>query len=173
QSKIKPPEQYFLPPTEYCPNSKMPVLVYRNVLPSPRTIDSAQTWIEKNGWLRAVTILSGSSDVLMGVGKFDDTDGVSSESERHDKPGLLLTLREGDVVIHPAGTGHSNVRDEGDYRYLSFFPEGSPRWISENGERRLDQAPELLELIAQVPMPQDLVTGNEGYLVPLWRAASE
>lgn len=70
-----------------------------------------------------IAILSGSSDVLMGVGKFDDTDGVSSESERHDKPGLLLTLREGDVVIHPAGTGHSNVRDEGDYRYLSFFPE--------------------------------------------------
>lgn len=62
------------------------------------------------------------------------------------------------------------------YTYLTselILNEGSPRWISENGERRLDQAPELLELIAQVPMPQDPVIGNEGYLVPLWRAASE
>lgn len=53
---IAPPEQYILPATMYCPNNEMPVLIYRNVLPSPRTEESVQEWIEKNGWLRAVSV---------------------------------------------------------------------------------------------------------------------
>lgn len=53
---IAPPEQYVLPATKYCPNNEMPVLIYRNVLPSPRTEKSVQEWIEKNGWLRAVSV---------------------------------------------------------------------------------------------------------------------
>lgn len=27
------------------------------------------------------------------------------------------------MVVHPAGTGHSNISDEGDYSYLAFFPD--------------------------------------------------
>ena len=57
----------------------------------------------------------------MGVGKLDEA--ATPESEASSQLGLLLTLREGDVIVHPAGTGHSNVSDEGRYRYLSFFPE--------------------------------------------------
>ncbi|KAJ4252761.1 hypothetical protein NW762_010667 [Fusarium torreyae] len=171
QSEIAPPEQYVLPATKYCPNSKMPVLVYRNVLPSPRTPETAQAWVEKHGWLKQVSISSSrsgnvsSSDVLMGIGT---SDGAATEEGNKSKNGLLLTLKEGDVIVHPAGTGHSNVSDEGNYRYLSFFPEGSPRWISENGDKLLDDHPEVSEQIAQVPMPRDPVTGDEGYLVPLW-----
>lgn len=55
-SAIAPPEQYVLPATKYCPNNEMPVLIYRNVLPSPRTEKVVQEWIEKNGWLRAVSV---------------------------------------------------------------------------------------------------------------------
>lgn len=57
----------------------------------------------------------------MGVGKLDEAE--TPESKASSQLGLLLTLREGDVIVHPAGTGHSNVSDEGRYRYLSFFPE--------------------------------------------------
>ncbi|CAI6041192.1 unnamed protein product [Clonostachys chloroleuca] len=186
-SGIAPPEQYVLPATKYCPNNKMPVLVYRDVLPSPRTPETAQAWIEKHGWFRAgilwpavyrrhfhpnvhecYAIVSGSSEVLMGVGKFDDTESASSKQD--DQPGLCLTLREGDVIVHPAGTGHSNISDEGNYRYLSFFPEGSPKWITENGDKPLDELTGVLDMIVQVPMPQDPVTGDKGHLVPIWGA---
>lgn len=56
QPGIPPPEQYVLPATKYCPNNRMPVLVYRNVLPAPRTEETSQAWIEKHGWFRAVSI---------------------------------------------------------------------------------------------------------------------
>lgn len=73
-------------------------------------------------------ILSGSSEVLMGVGTgdvvagLDDKDGAVPSSEQ----GLRLVLRAGDVVVHPAGTAHTNLGGE-DYQLLSFFPEVSTR----------------------------------------------
>lgn len=48
------PEQYILPPTPHVPNSPLPVLVYRNVLPPSLTVDSVQKFIERNGWKRQV-----------------------------------------------------------------------------------------------------------------------
>lgn len=58
----------------------------------------------------------------MGVGTLDDTQGHMPEDVDAKQPGLLLTLREGDVIVHPAGTSHSNVSVEGHYRYLALFP---------------------------------------------------
>lgn len=86
--------------------------------------------------------------------------------------GLRLTLREGDVVVHPAGTSHSNISDEGDYSYLAFFPDGSPHWRSENGAEPLDLRAVREETLA-VPMPIDPVEGREGWLPGLWREARE
>lgn len=51
---IPQPEQYTLPSTAHVPNSPMPVLVYRNVLPMPRTMEIAQEFIESHGWSRQV-----------------------------------------------------------------------------------------------------------------------
>jgi hypothetical protein len=58
----------------------------------------------------------------MGVGKLDNANGHKPEDHDSEELGLLLALREGDVIVHPAGTGHANISDEGDYRYLSRFP---------------------------------------------------
>ena len=55
ESDISPPEQYVLPPTDHCPNNKLPLLVYRNVLPPQRTAEEIQTWIETHGWARQVS----------------------------------------------------------------------------------------------------------------------
>lgn len=70
-------------------------------------------------------ILSGHSEVLMGVGELDNANGRKPDDHNSEELGLLLTLREGDVIVHPAGTGHANISDEGNYRYLSFFPSVS------------------------------------------------
>lgn len=64
--------------------------------------------------------------MLMGVGKLDNANGHKpADHDSEELRLLLLTLREGDVIVHPAGTGHANISDEGDYRYLSFFPSVS------------------------------------------------
>lgn len=68
---------------------------------------------------------SGPFLVSMGVGKLDNANGNKPGNHGVKELGLLLTLREGDVIAHPAGTGYSNISDEGNYRYLSLFPNVS------------------------------------------------
>lgn len=48
------PEVHYLPPTDYVPNSPLPYLVYRNVLPMPVTEESCKAFIERNGWVKTV-----------------------------------------------------------------------------------------------------------------------
>lgn len=61
----------------------------------------------------------------MGVGTGDGPASPDDTSPSRCPSGLRLVLQAGDVVVHPAGTAHSNVSTEGDYKYLSFFPEAS------------------------------------------------
>ncbi|KAH6873427.1 hypothetical protein B0T10DRAFT_533290 [Thelonectria olida] len=185
------PEAYTLPPTEYVPNSPMPYLVYRNVLPLPVTETSCQEFIEQHGWTRlgpvwkaqpkrhfhpnvheCYGIIRGSSHVLMGLGTSDDAQGREPGDPDTRKPGLRIMLHAGDVVVHPAGTSHSNMTWEDEYCYLSFFPEGAPRWRSENGTKIMDIVEMRRETLA-APLPEDPVIGGEGYLKPLWRSAKE
>ncbi|KAK6198290.1 hypothetical protein LQW54_010439 [Pestalotiopsis sp. IQ-011] len=98
----------------------------------------------------------------MGVGKNDDATGHRPEDVNLQEPGLLLTLREGDVIVHPAGTGYSNVSEEGRYRYISFSPDGSPQWVSENGDKVLDLEGTRRQTMA-VPMLYDPVIGGQGH----------
>lgn len=47
-------ECYLLPPTEDAPNSRLPILVYRNVLPHPRTEETATEFLTTHRWERRV-----------------------------------------------------------------------------------------------------------------------
>lgn len=44
------PEKYTLPPTAHCPNSALPLLIYRSVLPRPLTEESATAFLQRFGW---------------------------------------------------------------------------------------------------------------------------
>lgn len=55
------PEQYHLKQTLNVPNSVLPALVYRNILPRPHSAASAQTLCESNGWERRVCVEKTSS----------------------------------------------------------------------------------------------------------------
>lgn len=50
----KDPEQYWLSPTINVPNSPLPALVYRNVLPAPLESQSATDLCDGNGWEKRV-----------------------------------------------------------------------------------------------------------------------
>ncbi|KAL4739375.1 hypothetical protein BDV11DRAFT_215298 [Aspergillus similis] len=108
------PEQYFLPPTPHVPNSRLPILVYRNVLEdtSPRNILNT---IEPNGWIKGgqwktykvphfhthchecYGIIRGGSTYLLGVGPNDPK--VDEEGNPY---GMKLTVQKGDVFVLPA-----------------------------------------------------------------------
>lgn len=49
------PEVYYLPATKYVPNNKLPVLVYRKILPEPYDEDSATEFLERNHWVKGVS----------------------------------------------------------------------------------------------------------------------
>jgi uncharacterized protein YjlB len=49
------PECHILPATKYVPNSPLPLLIYRDVLPKPITTKSCQEMIESHGWTRQVS----------------------------------------------------------------------------------------------------------------------
>jgi len=49
------PEIFYLETTPFVPNSRLPVLLYRHVLPQPLDISSAQTFLEANQWIKGVS----------------------------------------------------------------------------------------------------------------------
>lgn len=127
------PETYFLPPTPYVPNSPLPALIYRGVLSNP-TPSSVRAAIEANHWLQggsfktytahhfhSVThecyaVFKGKTRLRLGKGPLDD----------ENVPNVEVDLFTGDVIILPAGVGHSSISNdssEGEYEYLGLYPE--------------------------------------------------
>lgn len=51
------PEQHYLPPTEYCPNNPMPIIIYRNFFKEPRDADAIQAYVENNKWDKKVRLV--------------------------------------------------------------------------------------------------------------------
>lgn len=112
-SKKVEPEQYFLPSTPHVPNSRLPILVYRNALSdtSPRNILNT---IEPNGWLmggqwktykvphfhadchECYGIIKGKTTYLLGLGPVDPQFNTEGEPN-----GMKLTVEKGDVFVLP------------------------------------------------------------------------
>jgi len=142
-----PPEAYHLSPTKHVPNSALPVLVYRSVLPRPYSETSAVEALEKNEWLHGGTfkhfpahhfhsishecyaIYKGSTRFLFGKGPLDaDVDGIQ------------VDLQAGDVIVDPAGVAHRNMESSADFEYIGVYPKVSqcrcPYLSSRRGTRK-------------------------------------
>lgn len=81
--------------------------------------------------------------------------------------GVTLTVRAGDVVVLPAGTGHKRLSASNDLLVVGAYPPGQrvDLWRGEPGER-----PQVLENIQRVSRPAtDPVYGQQGPLLDQWR----
>lgn len=105
---MKDPETYTLDPNEHVPNSALPVLVYRNVLPLPHDYISAKNALERNDWIQggvfghypahhyhSVThecyaVFKGDTRFLLGKGPLDGEDC-----------GVEVDLHAGDIIVQP------------------------------------------------------------------------
>jgi uncharacterized protein YjlB len=149
------------------PNSRLPVLVYRDV-DGARAPRECEELFARNGWLGAwvdgifsfhhfhstahevLGIVAGTASVVLG-----GPNGRRFEVER------------GDVLVLPAGTGHCNAGSSADLLVVGAYPNGM-RWDLRRGDPA--ERDEVLANIAAVPLPDaDPVQGPNGALAELWR----
>ncbi|KAF5528644.1 Uncharacterized protein CGCA056_v000124 [Colletotrichum aenigma] len=161
---------YFLSPNEDAPNSRLPVLHYRDVLPEPRDEASVTDFLTRNRWEKRGTwghigirhfhpnshecygIFQGHSKMLLG--------------KIYTGQGMEVDVKTGDVIILPAGTAHSSLASSSDYRYIGVYPQDCPKWRNEMGKK---PAGEFKTVIKSVEMPEeDPVYGRNGPLTQLW-----
>ncbi|TVY42796.1 Uncharacterized protein LOCC1_G004901 [Lachnellula occidentalis] len=130
------PEIYYLQQTRFVPNNRLPVLIYRNVLPQPHTEISAQEMLGKNHWTNKGTwgavprhhfhpnthecygVLQGHSTLLIGRGPLDN-------DEERSVCSVSTELKPGDVIILPAGVADCSIDNDADYSYTGLYPEVS------------------------------------------------
>lgn len=152
------------------PNSRLPVLLYRNV--APKSADKASAFealFSANHWpaqWRAQVFdyhhyHSNAHEVL----------GVISGWARLKLGGLSgaeQTVEAGDVLILPAGTGHCSLDQSSDFLVVGAYPTGQEKYDIQRPDPTT-HAPSVAR-IAKVPLPlADPVSGGEGTLMGAWR----
>ncbi|KXJ91656.1 hypothetical protein Micbo1qcDRAFT_223794 [Microdochium bolleyi] len=177
-------ECYFTQPSPDVPNNRLPVLIYRNVLPRPLTEETATACLSSHKWEKRGTwghisirhfhpnshecygVFQGSSTLLIGA--------IDTDVGR----GCQVSLQAGDVIVLPAGTAHSSLSSSDDYRYIGVYPnvlagrahdavcKGCPKWTNEVGD---NPAHSFKETVRRVGFPEeDPVYGIDGPLMRLW-----
>jgi len=129
-SDAQQPEVYWTTPTKHVPNSKLPVLVYRAVLPPNPTVESTTQALEPNNWVKGgvfhhfpthhyhsnthecYAAIKGHTTCVYGVGPLDD------QSE-----GVMFEMKAGDIAVHAAGVAHRNMESSEDYEYVGLYPK--------------------------------------------------
>ena len=165
------PETIYFKDDGIIPNSKYPLLLYKNVF-AERDEKGAE-WLEQkflsnnwsNSWRNgiftfqhyhsitheALGIYSGECLVLLGGDK-----------------GEKVKVKAGDIIVIPAGVGHKNLSDE-DLGVVGAYPNGMPVDIMKGqpGER-----PTTDHNIAAVPFPDtDPFLGSDDGLQKIWKKA--
>lgn len=152
------------------PNSRYPVLIYQlDLSDKPDKPAAFEALFAAHGW-----------PPLWRAGIFDyhhfhsnahEALGVASGQARvtlGGAAGQTLTVKAGDVLVLPAGTGHRCVEASDDFLVVGAYPQGQQDYdIQRPGTAAHRQA---LARIAALPRPaQDPVDGPHGALLEHWR----
>jgi uncharacterized protein YjlB len=151
-------------------NPRFPLLVYRGAVALAKGFDPAtiiDTLFETNGWGRSWrdTVY----DFVHYHSQIHEVMGVARGNGKIECGGIkgrVLTVRAGDVVILPAGTGHRLIDSSRNFQVVGAYPkEGIYDECADSRER-----PDAIKRIAKVRKPaEDPVYGRSGPLATLWR----
>ena len=162
------PEKFHFTDDGKIPNSKFPLLVYREAFEARGTDGAA--WLERrfaannwtNSWRNGVYPFhhyhSTSHEVL---GVFSGSALLHLGGEQGQK----VEVRAGDILIIPAGVGHKNLKSDG-LGIVGAYPDGREWDINKGlpGER-----PQTDRNIAALPVPgTDPLWGKEKGLIKIW-----
>ena len=162
------PEKFYFKDDGSIPNSRFPLLLYKNVFTARDTEGAG--WLEKafaannwtNSWRNGIYPFhhyhSTSHEVL---GIYSGSALVHLGGEQGQK----VEIHAGDILVIPAGVGHKNITSE-NLGVVGAYPEGRSWDINRGlpGER-----PRTDENIAALPIPAaDPLQGPRSGLVNLW-----
>jgi uncharacterized protein YjlB len=152
-------------------NPTLPFLYYRKVvslagLPDPAAL--FERLFKTNGWIDAWR--NGIYDYVHYHPRTHEVLGIARGHARvrfGGKKGRTISLRTGDVVILPAGTGHKALKATEDLLVVGAYPR-TGKYDEYQGKR--GEYERALRMIPKVRLPtKDPVFGKEGPLKRLWK----
>lgn len=167
-SDVKP-ETFHFSDDGKIPNSRFPLVVYKNAFPE-RGLKGA-AWIEEkfrsNNW---------TNSWRNGVFPYHHYHSISHEVlavyagsallHMGGENGRKMEVKAGDILLIPAGVGHKKLESSADFAVVGAYPNGSDYDVlrGEPGDR-----PKAQQNIAQVPLPElDPLYGKNGGLLKIW-----
>ncbi len=162
------PETLRLAPGGRVPNSRLPVLVYRDAAPREggalQRLFAGNRW--SNGWRNGIYTFhhfhSASHEVL-GIAKGRVVVRLGGET------GEDVELNAGDVVVLPAGTGHKRLSPASELEVVGAYPDGRDWDLIRADEVDRETYARAEKAIEALPRPStDPVFGADGPLLRLW-----
>jgi|SRR5579871_686757 len=148
------------------PNSPLPCLVFRNILPASRSkkAEAFRKAFRRNGWVGIwtdtiydYTHFHSNAHEVLGIAEGTVTLRVGGET------GRLLRLEAGDMLVLPAGVGHRRVSHDERLRVVGAYPPGQAHFDMKRKGRR----------VPRVPLPEtDPLEGETGAVPRIWREES-
>jgi uncharacterized protein YjlB len=151
------------------PNNVLPFLVYQGALKldPKRPEETIEDLFGDNGW--GGMWRNGVYDYPHYHSTVHEVLGVARGHARvrfGGDHGQELEIRDGDVAILPAGTGHQCIEASDDFCVIGAYPPGSKMEITRPTPKNHAQA---LKTIPEVKLPPtDPVRGKDGPLMRLW-----
>jgi uncharacterized protein YjlB len=160
------PETLLLAPGETMPNSPLPVLIYRGVVPANADAADFERMFEAAGWggmwrdgIFDYDHFHSNAHEVLGMARGD------ARVQLGGPTGQAVAVSAGDVLVLPAGTGHRRISASRDLLVVGAYPPGQTHY-----DICRTRSPEAELRISKVERPpSDPVTGLAGALSELWR----
>ena len=148
------------------PNSRLPLLVYRNAVPAdPAAIAAlfaANRW--PPAWRNSVHPFQhfhSNAHEALGVA------GGHGKVQFGGPDGETLEVAAGDVVVLPAGVGHCRLEKSADFLIVGAYPANAAQPDQHRGDP--SENDDVVRNISAVALPPaDPVAGTQGVLLRLW-----
>jgi uncharacterized protein YjlB len=166
------PEELHLSRNGWVPNNeRLPVLIYRNVIvPVPkRVVSTFEDRFRQNWWMPQ------SRNSIYDFHHYHSTAHEALGFARGHarlmlggEGGQEVTLRAGDVLVLPVGTGHCKLEASPDFLVVGAYPQDMDWDIC-----KTSPTAEMLDRMRHLKFPSfDPVTGKEGSLPRIWSRAA-
>ena len=150
---------------------RWPLVVYRKAVSLPKAFDPAAVFEElfgANGW--GESWRNGVYDYLHYHSRIHEVMGVARGSavvQFGGKEGREVTVKRGDVLVLPAGTGHECVSASEDFLVVGAYPPTGTYDVCRTSPEEYKKA--VKSVLKVVPPRRDPIYGTAGKLLRLWK----